>query len=603
MSSGTTASEQNGARGHGPSDSISSISSSLRKQLLEPPSPTTPLSPRTRSHSHSSVKAPPLVIPDQRPSTAGAILDSPSLTPASSKPSSLKKSGTAVSRTESDLSQPSTPLSPDSKKSHKKSHSDFGLPFVWDSKKSSDSTDPARTEKNTEENMRLTAASPTDSLQDFPRQKQKSKKKKGKKHPIKNWLGKSVLGRHSKVNRQLKRLPLRAPTPPLPRTEERFGGAQWVAEWNESYVIVPPSAENFETFGFGSMPPAESEKPVIDLDAALGPFQTPQNTRGNFMAARKWMHSSGGKSPAGVFNPGFAFHKRSESMPETTMQLFALEEAEDGMEMEDVFEETDEDSSEDEASLRTGSAAAKIGIKVEDVDSPNESTESLSLKRNPYRQSAPPNLGCTSRRGSGSSSRSQLSVKGLGISLKARTSGTSLRSEDPISPVVEEEESNSPGASSPSKAQKDKFRLSAVTCSTQSSSSTVTPTTVNALAVPEPAQMSSAASTPLSVPSTPYQDSLYASTDNISVLDDAELEAYRKSHDGNGSFIGEPGPEFRVSTDDVPSLTSCSSTMTGREPPTPGIMDEGKKKEKKRWSRVFSGLFKLKEKEKEKERN
>jgi hypothetical protein len=63
-------------------------------------------------------------------------------------------------------------------------------------------------------------------------------------------------------------------------------------------------------------------------------------------------------------------------------------------------------------------------------------------------------------------------------------------------------------------------------------------------------------------------------------------------------YLGQPGPEMRMSVDDIPSLTSSSSIMTmsigySGMPPTPGsgemlpIKEKDKKDKGKRWSRVW----------------
>jgi len=555
-----------------------------------------------------------LVIPgDQdRPSTAGAILNSPIDSPVDglSRNNSLK-------RTVDSAITPTTP--PRSKKAHKKAISDFGLGLP---KFSSDTTT-----KNTNANARISSeddstegsSTPTNGEEKKKKKKKSKSKNKGKnkenrenrenrddteeglskKNKKKGWgLGKKVLGKHSKNNRQLKALPRRSPTPPLPRSasDERIGGAEWVASWNESYVIVPPNfGEGSPSFlGAGEHSPhsVESDSPIIDLDAALGPFKTPQNVRGNFRAAKRYMHSSG--RPAGSFGgPSFiGLHKRSESLPETRMELFALDENE-GMEMGDVFEEGDEgDSSSSSACSSAGDSEYQnenvgIGINIVDVDE-----ESHSYRRS---SDATEEMICSaqgSRRGSASSTKSCKSLKSA--QLKPRSSSNSMKiDESPISPVMEEDEHL--GASPIIKKSRDHFRVSVISSSTQSSTSTVTPTTLPALDT-LPTSGTSPATSLMSV-STPYGES--TNVNNHS-------EIYLAASETGSGFLGEPSPDMRMSCDDVPSLTSCSSTMTGiayREPATPGANESikegknGKKskkdKKEKRWSRVF-GFLKIK---------
>jgi len=507
---------------------------------------------------------------------------------------------------------PTTP--PRSKKAHKKAMSDFGLGLP---KFSSDTTT-----KNTNANARIsseddsTEGSSTPTNGEEKKKKKKKSKSKGKnkenkenrdeteegqskKNKKKGWgLGKKVLGKNSKNNRQLKALPRRSPTPPLPRSAsgERIGGAEWVAAWNESYVIVPPNfGEGGPAFlGAGEHSPnsVESDSPIIDLDAALGPFKTPQNVRGNFRAAKRYMHSSG--RPAGTFGaPSFAgLHKRSESLPETRMELFALDEN-DGMEMGDVFEEEeDDDSSSSSASSSAGDSEYQnenigIGINIVDVDGESQSSRRSSDATDEEMVSAQ-----GSRRGSTSSVKSCKSLKSAQV--KPRSSSHSMKiDESPISPVMEEDEHL--GASPTIKKSTDRFRVSVISSSTQSSTSTVTPTT---LPIPDtPATSGTSPATSLMSLSTPYEESTKANNHS---------EIYLASSETGSGFLGEANPHMRMSYDDVPSLTSCSSTMTGiayREPATPGATESikegksGKKskkdKKEKRWSRVF-GFLKIK---------
>lgn len=613
----SVASSEATVKGHFGGESISSLASFNSLVQGAPLAPS--VSPRNRSSSHSSVRFPPLVIPDdqERPSTAGAILNSPLDTPTEglSRNGSLKRSvDTAIT--------PTTP--PPSKKIHKKAISDFALASF--PKFSSDATT-----KNTNANARISSendsaegsSTPTNGEEKKKKKKKSKSKGKGKKkenkedkenkenkenvyegedgqskkNKKKGWgLKKKVLGNHSK-NRQLKALPRRSPTPPLPRSAsgERIGGAEWVAAWNESYVIVPPNfGENSPSFlGAGEHSPhsVESDSPIIDLDAALGPFKTPQNVRGNFRAAKRYMHSSG--RPAGSFaGPSFAgLHKRSESLPETRMELFALDETE--LEMGDVFEEEEEEDEDYSSSSACSSAGDSeyqnegigIGINIVDVDEESNSSRrnSDALEDEMVRSAQ------GSRRGSASSTKSAKSLKSAQV--KPRSSSHSMKVEEqPISPVMEEDEHLAP--SPIIKKSREHFRVSIISSSTQSSTSTVTPTT---LPVPEaPSTSGQSPATSMMSLSTPYEESTKHNNHS---------EIYLAASETGSGFLGEPSPDMRMSVDDVPSLTSCSSTMTGiayREPATPGASESikegknGKKskkdKKEKRWSRVFGFL-------------
>ena len=85
--------------------------------------------------------------------------------------------------------------------------------------------------------------------------------------------------------------------------------------------------------------------PMLDLDAALGPFNTPDNGNiSGFSSARRRMHSSG--ITGGFDGPGMHYHRRAESAPEMApihYSTFGLNRLGSDSTMTDVFEE-DEDN-------------------------------------------------------------------------------------------------------------------------------------------------------------------------------------------------------------------------------------------------------------------
>ena len=84
--------------------------------------------------------------------------------------------------------------------------------------------------------------------------------------------------------------------------------------------------------------------PMLDLDAALGPFNTPDNVNSSgFSSARRRMHSSG--ATGGFDGPGMHYHRRAESAPELLpihYSTFGLHRLGSDPTMADVFEEDEE---------------------------------------------------------------------------------------------------------------------------------------------------------------------------------------------------------------------------------------------------------------------
>ncbi|KAI5793183.1 hypothetical protein EDC01DRAFT_89237 [Geopyxis carbonaria] len=539
LSSGT---ETSTIRGHAGADSISSsIASPLLTidTTVRIPSPTRRPHNRTRSNSQTlALPTAALRAQSDRPSTAGAILTSPVVGPKEEKVDkfpdipSLKRPATA-SPCLNGSAETSPVRKTSAKRAHKKSQSDFS-PLVGPSEFDA----PSKSEPTSNSSSPSTG-----------------KKKKKNKKKVKNWAG-NILGKGKlKNSKRHHKSPKRSPTPPLTGPENAAPGEyEWVAtSWNESYVMLPvdtsPNLDAPKVAVSGG-----PDSPVIDLDAALGPFKTPVagSSAANLAAARRRrMHSSGGRGSTAYF------HRRSESMPE--MQLFALEEDEDRT-MEDVFEEEEEESSEessddsssdeDEGQIGGGDG---LGIGIASDDGIQQWSPEAS---------------------SSESDLSDVSNKRLSVAtIKTDVTTTPVLTELPPSP------------------RRKGVPADIITplTSPQSSASTVTTSSIN-----------HSFNMPLDSPSTFHTAS---STLNTPIQPDFPEDDSSGSFNPYQDYLGEPGPEMRMSVDDIPSLTSSSSTMTMSAaylgmPSTPstnemmlgsGSIGGGKeKKEKsKRWSRVW----------------
>lgn len=495
--------------------------------------------------------------PSDRPSTAGAVLASPVFKTMSEEeafPSLpvVKQPTTTSPSLDSAQNPPTKPQ----KKMHKKALSDDS-PLVGTGS--------------------FTAITNKDISGPEEQQTDKKKKKKSKKQ-IKNWAG-TILGkgklRHGS-KRQFKAMPRRSPTPPqhqMPRDNE------WIpAAWNENYVLMavddslgPDSSTESVVIAADA-----AESPIIDLDAALGPFNTPIGPNAGFAAARRRrMHSAVGLKANGYF------HRRSESMPE--MQLFSLEEDEYDGHMDDVFEEEEsEDSeSEDEEGKMDNGEGLGVGVKIVDEADAVNWQEGIDMEWGFEKAGSERNMGRRmSAPDSGESWRAHRASLSVTTTLKGPRRSSSIKSKSSTTDADEEITPVSPRKEAPAD----------IITSSHSSSSTIisSPFLLYPQAPDSPASFVTATSNPI----TPIM--LEFSADDYT--------GSAASFDLYSDFLGEPGPEMRLSVDDVPSLTSSSSIMTMNGayygmPSTPGVgslgsldmhVKEGKKEKSKRWSKIFN---------------
>jgi hypothetical protein len=172
-----------------------------------------------------------------------------------------------------------------------------------------------------------------------------SEKKGTKKKKVRSWAG--ILTRKSKRRAQKKpSLSRLSPTPPttpaLTRTNSTVGSLADLDEDNLIVIRTPtlantplatlePSSNKLPSLETSWKPPSFYEQgqdsdvfsPVIDLDAALGPFNTPEMGAGveggrtsGFSAASKRMYSGGRRGQ--FVGPEMRYHRRAESAPDAT---------------------------------------------------------------------------------------------------------------------------------------------------------------------------------------------------------------------------------------------------------------------------------------------
>lgn len=570
--SSDTSSTATARPGHSVSGSISSVISLTNSTVAE------------REPSSLSRADPALKRSDSRPSTAGAVLertqstqDADQMSTSPRRRNSIPHLNPAAASTTVDAPTPSPTKTP-------KRWSFFGLePFVG-------SHSPTRSRPvsagSSESQPRTSTSLSSPPIEDEPKKscakekkakepelKPLTRKRSKKQKKVKTWAG-AILSRKKSKPRHVKHK-RRTPTPP-PRDIEAEddlseGGAEiTAAPVMPTVMITEASALEDEDSRDVSRGTAASQDdasyPMIDLDAALGPFNTPLPRNPEWEAAQKagglakrQLHSAAGMSR--FTGPGMHYHRRAESAPEMVPfedSRFGLHRFGSSSTMADVFEE-DEDEEEEsgpDANKSTGSSTPMPETPAEQQDSsagvlagnavPATNTTDADLRTNPQLLLGP------RRRGSdlSDSERSQSSSRS-----RSDHAGNSLHedviieeSDDPQ--LSEFERRIAPGydscdSSTPSPRQILKVK-------------DLAPVDVSPLHLP----------TPSLAPTSPY--SMTQSSAFPSPRSPASYDAHRIStapssvteDNFHSLLMGEPGPEVRISVDDIPSLTSSNSTMT-----------------------------------------
>ncbi|TVY67472.1 hypothetical protein LSUE1_G010257 [Lachnellula suecica] len=544
-------------QGHSVSNSISSVISagassppSKEKRGFPPPKKTTDTRPRTAEPIliHSTAQIPDA--PKRRnsiPLLMEAALASPSSTP--STPRSAKKWNFFSHDTASGESSPrSRPTSSGSGPKECNPVPEKSAPF--------DVSSPDTVMKSTESPHRRRSSS-------------LSRKSSKKQKKVRTWAG-SILSRKTRQRTQKQKLNRRSPTPPhrsYPSMDDASDSPVFSIAKHQQHSAKPSQDTDIASWKPRKLPPQEDESmsPMIDLDAALGPFNTPTSFGDEWESSqringtkKRTMHSAAGLG--GFTGPGMHYHRRAESAPEFENPRFGLHRlgSSSTMGMEDVFEEDEEDdewedtktsSDKDDSAImaRDSNNGLGIDIKIDGAEETGFETEIDSQDEGSINRGV-------KRKGSSLSEGDRRTVG----TAKSEHSATSLFDE-PI-----EEEANSPVEIL------DDSSSSRPDSRARSSDSTATPpfrprpgkelAPVDiqpfTLQPPYVTPTSPHSTTQSSFPSprSPFSyDAQRISTAPSSVTDEQGFQSL---------LLGEPGPELRYSVDDVPSLTSSNSTMT-----------------------------------------
>ncbi|KAI9835096.1 MAG: hypothetical protein M1838_005396 [Thelocarpon superellum] len=523
-----------------------------------------------------------------RPNTAGAIMSGLGATTtffAHSTTPALKRSKSAASSSEHSR-EPSTSTngSPKKRGCHRiqPSRSAPILPRVDLGRLLDDSratTQPTPTD-TTIAGPSSVARAPTSVSNSTSGPDAKSERHGGKRpRRVKLWAG-SILSRKARHRQHKQKSNARrvATPPPPPAAQPMAETSVLDLDFDDDRIctVVSPTLNEYPQPPWDSnllnstndapSPPSlvNASSPMIDLDAALGPFNTPslgpefgQASKGGFNAAKRRMHSSG---VTGYFSgPGMHYHRRAESAPEMVAFEFgrhSLHRLGSSSTMADVFEEDEEDESStgpsDADETVDDEVSKSMGVSVVDSDEPTNGLGMVWSTEGP--KNAPWNMPAGS--GHLGESGRRASCPGTGPELMPSLSETaSLARSNSIVEIADDD--LPPWAPS----------------FTKSSDSTITPPLsrppVRIGATPTPMDFVAPSSIPPYLgPDTPSMtNSSFPSPDFARTSFDVPraltaASSFTDDHVPSSLMMGEPGPELRISVDDVPSLISSSSTMT-----------------------------------------
>ncbi|KAK4150358.1 hypothetical protein C8A00DRAFT_37059 [Chaetomidium leptoderma] len=502
---------------------------------------------------------------DSRPSTAGPVMErtqsAQEQDPALLSP---RRRGSIPLLGSSPLATPLTPATPSPTRSSKK-WSFFGRdPFVTGSPTRTQPDSPRSTishlsvaERTSTE--RVVDAAPVASAETPDASKPVGRKRSKKQKKVKTWAG-SILSRKGKhrPGKQKKR----APTPPPQRHFELVDDVNERMSSEPEPVAESPENGDWETWTFPETARSLEEDTsyqMIDLDAALGPFNTPLARNPEWDAAqraggliKKQLHSAAGMTR--FSGPGMHYsHRRTESAPELVPfegGRFGFRRFGSTSSMADVFEEEEEEeeSTGSSTGASTPAAGTSVAEKPEDVAQPEEEFREArhDLVQTDSAVSAP--VEGSQRK---SCEADDWSKPAESASDQPRDSGCDeALLVEPTPLYLTEFLESSPGSAhsgSATPSPRHAFRpkeLAPVDVSPLN-----LPTTSLGPVSPWSMTQSSAFPSPRSPMS---YDAQCISTAPSSITED----------NFRSLLMGEPGPEVRISVDDIPSLTSSNSTMT-----------------------------------------
>ncbi|CRG89597.1 hypothetical protein PISL3812_06635 [Talaromyces islandicus] len=303
------------------------------------------------------------------------------------------------------------------------------------------------------------SASSTISREDPARKMRRSAKRDKREQKVRSWAG-AIFPIKSKRT-QVRKVSRRSPTPPpiLTRTNSDMGSIEVDFDTDNTVIIRTPTNPNAPvsmvnpdielapeantTFEAAWKPRSFYEQnvddtfsPVIDLDAALGPFNTPEMNSGGrvagsaFSQATKHMYSGGRRGE--FIGPEMRYHRRAESAPEmppidrSTLGFPRLG-SDTTMAHADVFYEEEEDAflaehhplTEDDDESTSDDADNSVSSAAEDEVQPS-SSDTLRVPTQEMAAQVPP------------------SDDGLGIHVAKRPVDDSVLEDGPGDAIIED---------------------------------------------------------------------------------------------------------------------------------------------------------------------
>ncbi|KAI0176226.1 hypothetical protein GGR52DRAFT_350874 [Hypoxylon sp. FL1284] len=564
--------------GHRVSGSLSSVLSMTNPTSADRDVPNLVGSPASRSKTES------------RPSTAGAVLERiPSLRVLDENSPSPRRRNSIpllMGLPQGDVEAPADP----SPSKTPKRWSFFGLePFVAAGSPtrtrpvSSSSTDAQ--EKSSEYTGPLGDPEHKPNPEaDIPHSgdvKTSGRKKKQKK--VRSWAG-SILTRKSKSRtKKSKSMRRRSQTPPAPMLQDADDFLLGVSDVPTTPMVLVTGPTQSQAEPASVAPGREHDEdisyPMIDLDAALGPFNTPSSRdpqweeaqRGG-AAPKRQLHSAAGMR--GFSGPGMHYHRRAESAPEMPpfeAARFGIHRFGSSSTMADVFEEEEEEEDEEEEEEDGGSAKTQSDVSTPDADG---SADESSLSSSHDDATSTPTQECEPTQAVSDDvqqTASSVKRKGSGSSLEMQRPGSRMRTENVTGDLREEVIVEEPSyvtsgryivLPGPSEALASEMPSPRTILDSE-----VDPLDSNCALAPSAAMApntpySTAYSPSFPSPRSPMSyDAHRISTAPSSVADENNYHSL---------LMGEPGPELVRMSIEVPSLTSSISTTT-RESSFPGV--------------------------------
>ncbi|EGZ77858.1 hypothetical protein NEUTE2DRAFT_142994 [Neurospora tetrasperma FGSC 2509] len=420
--------------------------------------------------------------------------------------------------------------------------------------------------------QRFPGLSPQGYPEELAEMKPLTKKRSKKKKKVKTWAGSILSRKQSKKSRHGKGLK-RTPTPTSRRSYSVNESAVDVLFEPEAVMptvlvteSIDPTAKDWDSYKPASLPDEETSYQMIDLDAALGPFNTPLPRNPEWEAAqraggtvKKQLHSAAGLR--GFTGPGMHYHRRAESAPELVPfegGRFGFPRFGSSSTMADVFEE-DEEEDEDESPKSTGQSTPVM--ETSPADTFEESKASAKGKdvakstADEQRETATEYVAVPS--GVETDEDGNASVKS-----SIHTGSLGRRSQDALQQETSVTDSPRPSFSGYQNELQARHSFSG--SATPSPRQTFRPkdlAVVDCSPLTLPAAVSCAPVSPHSMtPSSAFpspRSPLSYDAHRISTAPSSITEDNFQS-----LLMGEPGPEVRISVDDVPSLTSGDSSMT-----------------------------------------